>query len=64
MEHKDFSKKVGLRILNLRMDTNLPTGKLMLTVLGGIAQFKQGVLASARYLKGQVVKAKFLQQIQ
>src|SRR5688572_561209 len=28
-------KNVGVRILNLGMDTKTPTGKLMLTVLGG-----------------------------
>ncbi len=38
------SKKVGLRILNLGMDTNTPTGKLMLTVLGGIAQFEREIM--------------------
>lgn len=31
-------KRVGLRILNLGMDTQTPTGRLMLTVLGGVAQ--------------------------
>lgn len=29
-------KAVGLRVLNLGMDTHTPTGKLMLTVLGGL----------------------------
>lgn len=38
------SKKVGLRILNLGMDTLTPTGKLMLTVLGGIAQFEREIM--------------------
>ena len=37
-------KKVGLRILNLGMDTQTPTGKLMLTVLGGIAQFEREIM--------------------
>lgn len=37
-------KKVGLRILNLGMDTQTPTGKLMLTVLGGIAQFEREMM--------------------
>ncbi len=37
-------KKVGLRILNLGMDTHSPTGKLMLTVLGGIAQFEREIM--------------------
>jgi DNA invertase Pin-like site-specific DNA recombinase len=37
-------KKVGLRILNLGIDTQTPTGKLMLTVLGGIAQFEREIM--------------------
>ncbi len=37
-------KGVGLRILNLGMDTCTPTGKLMLTVLGGIAQFEREIM--------------------
>jgi DNA invertase Pin-like site-specific DNA recombinase len=40
LEHK----KVGLRVLNLGMDTNNPTGKLMLTVLGGVAQFEREMM--------------------
>lgn len=38
------NKKVGLRILNLGMDTSTPTGKLMLTILGGIAQFEREIM--------------------
>lgn len=37
-------KKVGLRILDLGIDTQTPTGKLMLTILGGIAQFEREVM--------------------
>ncbi len=37
-------KKSGIRILNLGMDTSSPTGKLMLTVLGGIAQFEREIM--------------------
>ena len=37
-------KKVGLRVLNLGMDTHTPTGKLMLTVLGGVAQFEREMM--------------------
>jgi len=36
-------KGAGLR-LNLSMDTSTPTGKLMLTVLGGIAQFEREMM--------------------
>jgi DNA invertase Pin-like site-specific DNA recombinase len=37
-------KKVGIRILNLGMDTETPTGKLMLTVLAGVAQFEREIM--------------------
>ncbi len=37
-------KQAGLRILNLGMDTQTPTGKLMLTVLGGVAQFEREIM--------------------
>lgn len=37
-------KKVGLRILNLGIDTQTSTGKLMLTILGGIAQFEREIM--------------------
>jgi DNA invertase Pin-like site-specific DNA recombinase len=40
LEHK----MVGLRILNLGIDTRTPTGKLMITVLGGIAQFEREIM--------------------
>lgn len=38
------SKQVGLRVLNLGMDTQTPTGRLMLTVLGGVAQFEREMM--------------------
>src|SRR6202165_2522440 len=37
-------KGVAVRILNLGMDTQTPTGKLMLTVLGGVAQFEREIM--------------------
>ena len=49
-------KKVSLRILNLGMDTQTPTGKLMLTILGGIAQFEHEIMLE-RQREG-VAKAK------
>lgn len=49
-------KTVGLRILNLGMDTQTPTGKLMLTVLGGVAQFEREIMLE-RQMEG-VAKAK------
>jgi len=44
-------KRAGLRILNLGMDTRTPTGKLMLTVLGGVAQFEREMMLE-RQLEG------------
>lgn len=49
-------KKVGLRILNLGMDTKTPTGKLMLTVLSGVAQFEREIMLERQ--KEGVAKAK------
>lgn len=49
-------KKVALRILNLGMDTENPTGKLMLTVLAGVAQFEREIMLE-RQREG-VAKAK------
>lgn len=37
-------KRVAVRILNLGMDTQTPTGKLMLTVLGAVAQFEREMM--------------------
>jgi DNA invertase Pin-like site-specific DNA recombinase len=49
-------KNVGVRILNLGMDTKTPTGKLMLTVLGRVAQFEREIMLE-RQREG-VAKAK------
>jgi len=38
------TKKVGLRVLDLGIDTNTPTGKLMLNVLGSVAQFEREMM--------------------
>lgn len=38
------SKGVALRIVNLGVDTSTPTGKLMLNVLGGVAQFEREMM--------------------
>ncbi|WP_112324313.1 recombinase family protein [Oceanibium sediminis] len=38
------AKKVGLRILDLGLDTNTATGKLMLNVLGSVAQFEREMM--------------------
>ncbi len=37
-------KGASLRVLNLSIDTGAPTGKLMLTMLGGIAQFEREIM--------------------
>ncbi len=49
-------KNVSLRILNLGIDTNTPTGKLMLTMLGAIGQFEREIMLE-RQRKG-IAKAK------
>jgi DNA invertase Pin-like site-specific DNA recombinase len=37
-------KKAYLRILNMNFDTGTPTGKLMMTMLGAIAQFEREMM--------------------
>ena len=49
-------RQVGVRILNLGLDTQTPTGKLMLTVLGAVAQFEREIMLE-RQREG-VAKAK------
>src|SRR4051794_32253082 len=49
-------RQVGVRILNLGMDTQTPTGRLMLTVLGAVAQFEREMMLE-RQREG-VAKAK------
>lgn len=38
------SKAVAVRIENLGIDTNTPTGKLMLNILGGVAEFEREMM--------------------
>ena len=38
------AKGVTLRILNLSLDTATPTGKLMLTLMGGVAEFERTMM--------------------
>jgi DNA invertase Pin-like site-specific DNA recombinase len=38
------AKGIALRIENLGVDTSTPTGKLMLNVLGGVAQFEREMM--------------------
>ena len=37
-------KKVALRVLNMAMDTSTPTGRLMLTLLGGIGAWEREIM--------------------
>lgn len=37
-------KKADLRVLNMGMDTGTPTGRLMLNLLGSIAQFEREIM--------------------
>jgi DNA invertase Pin-like site-specific DNA recombinase len=38
------AKRVALRIINLGVDTSTPTGKLMLNVMAGVAQFEREMM--------------------
>lgn len=38
------AKGVGVRIVNMGIDSTTPTGKLMLNVLGGVAQFEREMM--------------------
>ena len=50
------AKGVALCILNMNLDTNDATGKLMLQIIGSIAEFERGIMW-ARQLEG-IAKAK------
>jgi DNA invertase Pin-like site-specific DNA recombinase len=50
------AKGVALRIVNMGIDTSTPTGKLMLNVLGGVAQFEREMMKE-RQCEG-IAKAK------
>ena len=50
------SKGVGLRILNLGLDTSTATGKLMLNVVGSVAQFEREMMLERQ--KEGIAKAK------
>lgn len=38
------AKGVALRVLAMGIDTSTPTGKLMLTILGGVAEFEREIM--------------------
>jgi DNA invertase Pin-like site-specific DNA recombinase len=50
------AKGVALRILNMNLDTTDATGKLMLQIIGSIAEFERSIMLS-RQLEG-IAKAK------
>jgi DNA invertase Pin-like site-specific DNA recombinase len=50
------AKGVALRILNMNLDTNDATGKLMLQIIGSIAEFERSIMLS-RQLEG-IAKAR------
>ncbi len=49
-------KDVGLRVLSMGMDTKTPTGKLMLNVLGAVAQFEREMMLERQ--RDGIAKAK------
>lgn len=50
------AKGVALRILSLNLDTSTPTGKLMLNLLGSIAEFERSIMLERQ--KVGIAKAK------
>lgn len=50
------NNKVGLRILDMSIDTNTPTGRLLINLVGSIAQFEREIML-ARQTEG-IAKAK------
>ena len=52
------SKDVELKIINLNLDTSTPTGKLMLTMLAGIAQFEREIMLERQREGFEVAKSK------
>tara|TARA_R100000935_G_scaffold49280_1_gene74510 strand:- start:299 stop:877 length:579 start_codon:yes stop_codon:yes gene_type:complete len=44
LKQKIADKGAHLRILDLGVDTSTPTGQLMLTMLGGIAEFERSIM--------------------
>ena len=52
------AKKVTLRILNIGLDTATPTGRLMLNMLGSIAQFEREMMLERQKEGIESAKAK------
>ena len=53
IENHIAGKGAALRINNMKMDTSTPTGKLMLNVLGSIAQFEREIMRPPRRSPGR-----------
>lgn len=51
------ARGVGLRILSMDIDTSTPTGRLMLTLLAGIAQFERELMLERQRAGVQRAKA-------
>lgn len=49
-------KGVGLRVLDMNLDTNTPTGKLMISLLGAINQFEREILLDRQRIGIQKAK--------
>lgn len=52
------SKEVSLQVLNLGIDTNTPTGKLMVTLIGAIATFERQLLLERQAEGIEIAKLK------
>lgn len=50
-------KKASLRILNINLDSNTPTGKLMLNLLVSVAQFERDLMLERQKVGVQAAKA-------
>lgn len=51
-------KGVSFKVLNINLDTSTPTGKLMLTMLGAIAQFERDMMLERQAEGFAIAKAK------
>lgn len=51
------NKKASLRILNINLDTDTPTGKLMLNLLVSVAQFERELMLERQKVGVQAAKA-------
>ena len=56
LKQKITNEGSDLRILDLGVDTSTPTGKLMLTMLGGIAEFERSIMLERQ--REDIAKAK------